>query len=50
MRIIITDEAKDFSELVRSFARNARSADATLERVKALNPHLADAGTRGEAR
>jgi hypothetical protein len=43
MRIIITDETRDFSELVRSFARHARGADATLERVKALNPHLADA-------
>lgn len=43
MPIFITDKPMDLSALVRSLVRNSRSAEATLERIKKLNPHIADA-------
>jgi hypothetical protein len=42
MRIFITDKESDLSALAAGLARNARAAGSTLERVAALNPHLAD--------
>ena len=43
MRVFIMDKAMDLQSLAASLARNARTAEATLERVKALNPQIADA-------
>jgi hypothetical protein len=42
MRIFITEKDSDLSALAAELARNARGAGRTLERVAALNPHLAD--------
>jgi hypothetical protein len=42
MRILITDEATDLSKLAANVSRSARPARATLERISALNPQLAD--------
>jgi hypothetical protein len=42
MRIFITDKATDLATLVASLVRNTRATGATLERVKALNPQIAD--------
>jgi len=42
-RIIITDKATaDLATLVASLSPGGRASGATLERVKALNPHLSD--------
>ena len=43
MRILITEKAMDLPGLAASLARNAQTPGAALERVKALNPHIADA-------
>jgi len=43
MRILITEKAMDLPALAASLTRNARTAEAALERVKALNPQIADA-------
>jgi hypothetical protein len=43
MRILVTEKAMDLPALAASLARNARGAHAALERVKALNPQIADA-------
>ena len=43
MRIFITDKATDLATVVASLARDKRGAGAALERVKALNPQIADA-------
>ena len=43
MRIFITDKETDLEALATSLARTPRAAAATLARVKALNPQLADA-------
>jgi hypothetical protein len=43
MRIFVTENEMDLEALASSLARTSRAAAATLERVKALNPHLADA-------
>lgn len=45
MRILVTEKAMDLPALAASLARNARTANAALERVKALNPQIADAQT-----
>ena len=45
MRILITEKSMDLPALAASLARNARTANAALERVKALNPQIADAQT-----
>lgn len=42
MRILITEKAMDLPALAASLARNARTAEAALERVKTLNPQIAD--------
>jgi hypothetical protein len=44
---IITDKATDLATLVGSLARNKHAAGAILERVKALNPQIADAQRLG---
>jgi hypothetical protein len=43
MQIYIADKDTDLETLATSLARTPRAAAATLARVKALNPHLADA-------
>lgn len=43
MRIFITDKETDLEALATSLARTPRASAATLARVKALNPQLADA-------
>lgn len=43
MRILITKRAMDLPTLAASLARNARTAEAVLERVKMLNPQIAAA-------
>lgn len=42
MKIFIAENETDFEKLASSLARTPRATAATLERVKALNPHLAD--------
>ena len=43
MRILIIEEPIGPADLAANLARNARTVEATLERVKALNPQIADA-------
>jgi Phage Tail Protein X len=42
MRIVITKEATNLAALVASLARDKHATSAILERVKALNPQIAD--------
>jgi tail protein X len=42
MRIFITDKESDLPAIAAGLARSARATDATLERVLALNPQIAD--------
>jgi hypothetical protein len=43
MKIAITDRESDLTALATGLARNARASGTTLERIVALNPHLAAA-------
>ena len=43
MRILVTEKERDLEELAASVARTPRAAGAALERIRQLNPHLAEA-------